>query len=141
MSDRVANDIGQMLVERASACDVQRLSAAANAQDRQLEAHGLTSNGVLERVKTGLGRTELDMLPRTVRRRRKIRTAREHQPIQPGNQRRSVRRRERRHRDRQRPSRRDRTHVRHPERHLGIRRLPMAPQRGELTRQAAAQMS
>ena len=57
--DRAVRDVGQVLVQRPAAGDVERLAAAADAEHREPARVGLARDRDLERVERGLDRPEL----------------------------------------------------------------------------------
>ena len=54
MPDARADHIRQVLVQRSAARHIDRLGAATDAQDRQINPQGLMDNRVLERVEIRL---------------------------------------------------------------------------------------
>ena len=63
MVDRVAHNLWQVLVQRPAAGDVERLSAAADTQDRQPQPGSLPSHRVLKAIEPRLGHAELHVRP------------------------------------------------------------------------------
>ena len=129
MGDRVAHNIWQVLVQGAAAGDVERLRAATDAEDRQLEPRGLPSHGVLKAVELRLGHPELHVRPGPVRTRGQVRPPGENEPVEASEHARDVPVSQRRYYDRDPTSGLDRLHVGHPERHLWDRRLAMTLER------------
>ena len=133
MGDRVADDVRQVLVQRAAAHDIERLSTATDAQGRQPESDSLPRYRILEAIKVRLGRAQFDMRLRAIRPGREVRPSREHEPIQTPEQTPSVLVADRRHNHRNPARGLDRPHVGHPERHLRVRGFAMALKRAQLS--------
>ena len=132
VGQRGGRQVGEVLVQRASAGDVERLCAAADAEDRQPELQRLADDRVLERVEARLGRAELDVRPLVVGGRSEVGPTGKQQPVQPAEQRGNRGRCERGHHDRHAARGLDRARVRDPECHLSVRRLAVAAQCREL---------
>jgi hypothetical protein len=133
MGDRVANDVRQVLMQSAAAHDIERLSTPADAQGWQSEPHRFSRDRILEAIKVRLGRAQLDMRPRAIRRRREVWPSREHETVETSEQAPSVLVTDRRH-DHRNPARGlDRPHIGHPERHLGVRGLAVPLKRAQLS--------
>ena len=121
----VVGDRRQVLVQRPAAGDVERLRAAADAEDRQAHGVGDLRHLELEDVQRGLGRPELGRRRGAVGGGIEVRAAAQAHPAQRREQLRHDLDAQRRKHDRHRAGPRERAHVRHPERHLVLRRLAL----------------
>ena len=117
--------VGEVLVQRAAAGDVESLGAAADRQDRHPARVGRAGDRQLEAVEVGLGRPELRVARPVVAVRVEVGPAREADARDPVEQRldRVVAQRRHHHRDAAGPL--DRAQVGEPERHLVARRLAL----------------
>ena len=118
----------QVLVQRAAAGDVERLRAAADAQQRHPALDRRAGERELEGVQRRLGRPELARGARARRRPRgQVRAAGEADAVEAGDQRLEVRHARRQH-DGHPAGALDRLQVGHPQRHLRVGRLALAAQ-------------
>ncbi len=124
-STDVVGDRRQVLVQRAAAGDVERLRAAADAEDRQPSGVGTAGDLELEDVQPRLDRPEIGRRRGAVGARVQVRAAGQADAPQRRQQRGDGLDRQRRQHDRDRPGSRERAHVRHAERHLVLRRLAL----------------
>ena len=119
----------EVLVQRPAAGDVERLAAAADAQQRHPALERRARERELEGVERRLGRPQLLVaVGGAVRAGVQVRAAGEADAVEPADQRLEVRHARRQH-DRDRARALDPLHVGHPERHLGMVRLALATQR------------
>ena len=123
--------VGHVLEERAAARDVERLGAAADAEDRQAAGVGMARDRQLEGVHVGLHRAELGVRLGAVGGRVDVRAAGQADAGQRLQQRGHQLQRQRRQHHRDRPGARERAHVGHAERQLGLRRLALGRRVGE----------
>ena len=135
MADRAVGDVRQVLVERATAGDVERLGTAADAEDRDPAAVGLARQRDLERVEGRLGRPEHRVTAGAVGARVEIGPAGEQQAGEVAQQRRDRRSAQRREHDRDPAGPLDRLEVLQAERHLRLTRLALGAQ-GDVLRSA-----
>jgi hypothetical protein len=129
--DRVADDVGDVLVQGAAAGDVEDLAATADREDRHVALERGADESELEGVERRLGGAELWVRRGAVRVGMEVRAARQADAVDAVEQRRDHRPGHRRHDRRERAGPAEGLEVAHPEHHLPARRVGLGGRRVE----------